>query len=100
VVLSVRHSLVVGTPDLRLTEAPGASTGRLPAVMRRWRRAERKARADRTHGKTGLTTTEREELARLRKENRILREEREILKKGGSLLRDRAAVRFRFIATE
>ena len=41
----------------------------------------RQARADRTHGKTGLTTAEREELARLRKENRILQEEREILKK-------------------
>ena len=39
------------------------------------------ARADRTHGKTGLTTSEREELARLRKENRILAEERDILKK-------------------
>jgi transposase len=39
------------------------------------------ARADRTGGKTGLTTAEREELARLRKENRILLEEREILKK-------------------
>ena len=39
------------------------------------------ARADRSGGKTGLTTVEREELARLRKENRILLEEREILKK-------------------
>ena len=39
------------------------------------------ARADRTKGKTGLTTAEREELARLRKENRILVEERDILKK-------------------
>lgn len=39
------------------------------------------ARANRTGGKTGLTTAEREELARLRKENRILLEEREILKK-------------------
>jgi transposase len=39
------------------------------------------ARADRSGGQTGLTTVEREELARLRKENRILLEEREILKK-------------------
>jgi transposase len=47
-------------------------------ALRTW--VER-ARADRTGGKTGLTTAEREELARLRKENRILHEEREILKK-------------------
>jgi len=38
------------------------------------------ARADRSGGKTGLTTVEREELARLRKEVRILQEERDILK--------------------
>ena len=57
--------------DLDLTES----------ALRNW--VER-ARADRTHGKTGLTTAERDELARLRKENRILREEREILKKAAA----------------
>lgn len=40
-----------------------------------------RARADRSKGKTGLTTAEREELSRLRKENRELRMERELLKK-------------------
>jgi transposase len=57
--------------DLDLTESN----------LRTW--VER-ARADRTHGKTGLTTAEREELARLRKENRELRTEREILKKAAA----------------
>ena len=52
--------------DLDLTES----------ALRTW--VER-ARADRTQGKTGLTTVEREELARLRKENRELPMEREIL---------------------
>ena len=41
----------------------------------------KQAHADRSKGRTGLTTAEREELARLRKENRILAEERDILKK-------------------
>jgi transposase len=54
--------------DLDLTET----------ALREW---VTRARANRTNGRTGLTTAEREELARLRKENRILREEREILKR-------------------
>lgn len=44
----------------------------------------RQARADRSKGKTGLTTAEREELAQLRKENRSLRMEREFLKKAAA----------------
>jgi transposase len=48
-----------------------------PSSLGKW---VSQARADQSHGKTGLTTAEREELARLRKENRILQEERDILK--------------------
>jgi len=44
------------------------------------------AQADRDEGKRadGLSTTEREELQRLRRENERLREEREILKKAAA----------------
>ena len=45
----------------------------------------RQARADRTKGKSGLMKEEREELARLRKENRELRLERDLLKKVSAL---------------
>src|SRR4051812_14267987 len=44
----------------------------------------RQARADRSKGKTGLTTAEREELAQLRKENRLLRMERDFAKKAAA----------------
>lgn len=47
-----------------------------PSALRLW---VRRAQAARTHGRTGLTTAEREELDRLRKENRELRTERDIL---------------------
>ena len=70
-VLDEGKSIPATARDLDLTESN----------LRTW--VER-ARADRTHGKTGLTTAEREELARLRKENRELRTEREILKKAAA----------------
>lgn len=55
--------------DLDLTES----------ALRNW---VVRARADRTRGKSGaLTTVEREELIRLRKENRELRLERDVLKR-------------------
>ena len=54
--------------DLDLTET----------ALREW---VHRARANRTRGRTGLTTAEREELAQLRKANRVLQEERDILKK-------------------
>ena len=44
----------------------------------------KQAEADRSKGRTGLTSGEREELTRLRRENRILQEEREILKKAAA----------------
>jgi transposase len=41
----------------------------------------KRAQADRSQGRTGLTSVEREELVRLRKALRIAEEERDILKK-------------------
>jgi len=56
--------------DLDLTET----------AVRRW-----VAQADVDAGRRdGLTTAEREELARLRRENRVLRDERDILKKAAA----------------
>ena len=68
--------------DLDLTET----------ALREW---VRRAQADRSHGRTGLTTAEREELARLRKENRQLRLEREILKNAAAFFASEPATRSR-----
>jgi len=68
--------------DLDLTET----------ALRHW---VKRAEADRTKGRTGLTTAEREELARLRKENRQLRLEREILKNAAAFFASEPATRSR-----
>ena len=52
-----------------------------PSALGGWVRA---GQADRTKGKSGLMKEEREELVRLRKELRIVQEEREILKKAAA----------------
>jgi transposase len=71
-VLDEGQTVAAAARDLDLTESS----------LRNW---VQQARADRGTGKPGaLTTAEREELAQLRKENRILREEREILKKAAA----------------
>jgi transposase len=67
-VLDEGQSVAAVARDLDLTET----------ALREW---VKRTQADRTKGRTGLTTAEREELTRLRKENRILQEERDILKK-------------------
>ena len=51
-----------------------------PSAVRRW---VTQAQIDQGHS-PGLTSDERAELARLRRENRVLREEREILKKAAA----------------
>ena len=76
------------TQAVRLVLDEGKSVGRVArdldlteTALREW---VKRAQADRTQGRTGLTTSEREELARLRKENRELRTDREILKKAAA----------------
>ncbi len=73
---------------VRLVRDEGKTVGRVARELDLTESALRvwvdRARADRTKGRTGLTTEEREELRRLRKENRELRTDREILKKAAA----------------
>ncbi len=68
--LVVEESKTVGAVARELDLTPSALAG--------WVRQEQ---AERTKSKSGLMKEERDELARLRKEVRILAEERDILKK-------------------
>ena len=70
-VLDEGKTVAAAARDLGLTESS----------LRNW---VEQARADRTKGRTGLTTDERAELAGLRKDNRELRMERDILKKAAA----------------
>lgn len=71
-VLEQGKTVAAAARDLDLTESS----------LRNW---VEQARTDAGRGKPGaLTTAERDELTRLRKENRILQEEREILKKAAA----------------
>ena len=70
---------------VRLVLDEGQTVGRVSRDLDLTESALRKwvdyARADRTKGRTGVTSEEREELRQLRKENRRLRMERDVLKK-------------------
>jgi transposase len=62
--------------------ALAADLGVSSEALRHWLR---QANADEGHGRPGdLTTDEREELRRLRRENHVLKQEREILKKAAA----------------
>ncbi|MGZ6388146.1 MAG: IS3 family transposase [Ktedonobacterales bacterium] len=77
---AIRLARTSGKPHAEIARELGM-TGE---TLRQWLK-----QADVDEGKRsdGLTTDEQEELRRLRRENCILREEREILKKAGGLLR-------------
>ena len=72
---------LVGSSERSLTRL-AKDLGVADQTLRNW---VQQARADRSKGKTGLTTAEREELSRLRKEVRELRIERDLLKKVSAL---------------
>ena len=81
-VLDEGKSIGAVARDLDLTET----------ALREW---VQRARANRTRGRTGLTTAEREELTQLRKENRQLRLERELLKNAAAFFAKEPATRSR-----
>ena len=72
--------------------------GLTESSVRRWVQL---AEVDAGRGPEGaLTTAEREELRRLRRELKEVRMERDLLKKGDGLLRERVEIRFRFMEAE
>jgi transposase len=80
------------TPEFKRQMVELARTGRTPASLAKefgptsWSIATwvKQAERDRGKGDGGLTSAEREELTKLRRENRRLKEEREILSKAAA----------------
>ena len=80
------------TPEFKRQMVDLVRSGRSPAALSRefeptaWTISlwVKQAERDRGNGDGGLATPEREELARLRRENRKLKEEREILSKAAA----------------
>jgi transposase len=74
---AVRLARTSGKPQAQIARDLGITV----ETLRLWRK---QAELDEGKRHDGLTTDEQEELRRLRRENRILREEREILKKAAA----------------
>ncbi len=76
-----RHRLVELVRAGRSPESLSKDFEPSPQTIRNW---VKQADLDAGTRSDGLTTDEREELSRLRRENRVLREEKEILKKAAA----------------
>jgi transposase len=74
---AIRLVRASGKPQAQIARELGLTT----ETLRIWRK---QADLDAGQRSDGLSTDEQEELRRLRRENRILREEREILKKAAA----------------
>lgn len=74
---AIRLARTSGKPHTQIAQELGMT----PETLRLWLK---QADLDAGQRRDGLTTDEQEELRRLRRENRILREEREILKKAAA----------------
>ena len=75
-----RRAVALGRERAKPIALIAADLGVAESALRRWM-----AQADVDEGKKeGLTTVEREELARLRRENRVLKMERELLSRAAA----------------
>jgi transposase len=78
--------LRAGRSPRELSESLGVSE----QTLRNWRRQDQ---IDRHERDDGLTTDERDELARLRRENTLLRQERDLLKRAAAFFATESGTR-------